>query len=227
MCYECCLSASQSSTLPALFSHLIDFSLQGDLDERMGDLLRSLLSVFSLYSEGKRMDDKVVKNSQKSLLHILTNHPSSRLSNPRFALIQRLIINSPDRTDSRSNTVDCLLTLLLSLSEKEKQRTNEWIALCSRCGVANIRMCVVCLARALLMSRYVSDSVVNQQEEVSSEKEESSMDIECSIVQRELFFDEKPLYFVFFDLILNRCNDIVISIRAEATHVRSKRSHHM
>lgn len=88
-------------------------------------------------------------------------------------------------------------------------------------------MCVVCLARALLMSRYVSDSVVNQQEEVSSEKEESSMDIECSIVQRELFFDEKPLYFVFFDLILNRCNDIVISIRAEATHVRSKRSHHM
>ena len=35
----------------------------------------------------------------------------------------------------------------------------------------------------------------------------------------ELFFDEKPLYDVFFSLVLGRCQDVVISIRGEATHV--------
>ena len=38
-------------------------------------------------------------------------------------------------------------------------------------------------------------------------------------IQRELFIDEKPLYFVFFEIIMSRCNDIVISIRSEAVHV--------
>lgn len=206
----------------------------------MGELLRALLPVFSLYAEGKRMDEKPVRSSQKTLLRLFSSYQSAALSDPRFALIQRLIINTPDRVDDRTNTIDCLLQLLLALTEAEKQRVNRWIRACSRCGIANIRMCVVCLSRALLMSRYVADSIEAQSKEKAAgvaEKEKDNndkivetgenaeesdeMEVERTVLECELFFDEKPLYFMFFELILNRCNDIVISIRSEAIHVAS------
>ena len=101
-------------------------------------------------------------------------------------------------------------------------------------------MCVVCLSRALLMSRYVADSIEAQSKEKAAgvaEKEKDNndkivetgenaeesdeMEVERTVLECELFFDEKPLYFMFFELILNRCNDIVISIRSEAIHVAS------
>ena len=244
LCYECCLSAAQSSSVSVLFTKLIDFSIQNELNERMGELLRALLPVFSLYAEGKRMDEKPVRSSQKTLLRLFSSYQSAALSDPRFALIQRLIINTPDRVDDRTNTIDCLLQLLLALTETEKQRVNRWISACSRCGIANIRMCAVCLSRALLMSRYVADSIEAQSKEKvfaasaaveKAEKAEDSedkieetgenveesdeMEVERTVLECELFFDEKPLYWMFFELILNRCNDIVISIRSEAIHV--------
>lgn len=246
LCYECCLTAAQSSNLSVLFTKLIDFSIQNELNERMGELLRALLPVFSLYAEGKRMDEKPVRSSQKTLLRLFSSYQSAALSDPRFALIQRLIINTPDRVDDRTNTIDCLLQLLLALTEAEKQRVNRWIRACSRCGIANIRMCAVCLSRALLMSRYVADSIEAQSKEKAAgagagagaaEKEEDNndkivetgenveesdeMEVERTVLECELFFDEKPLYFMFFEVILNRCNDIVISIRSEAIHVAS------
>ena len=49
--------------------------------------------------------------------------------------------------------------------------------------------------------------------------EDEAFEEENTVVERELFFDEKPLYDVFFTLVLGRCQDIVISIRGEATHV--------
>ena len=107
-------------------------------------------------------------------------------------------------------------------------------------------MCAVCLSRALLMSRYVADSIEAQSKEKAAgagagagaaEKEEDNndkivetgenveesdeMEVERTVLECELFFDEKPLYFMFFEVILNRCNDIVISIRSEAIHVAS------
>lgn len=240
LCYECCLTAAQSSNLSVLFTKLIDFSIQNELNERMGELLRALLPVFSLYAEGKRMDEKPVRSSQKTLLRLFSSYQSAALSDPRFALIQRLIINTPDRVDDRTNTIDCLLQLLLALTEAEKQRVNRWIRACSRCGIANIRMCVVCLSRALLMSRYVADSIEAQSKEKAAgvaekaeddedkivetgenAEESDEMEVERTVLECELFFDEKPLYFMFFELILNRCNDIVISIRSEAIHVAS------
>lgn len=212
----------------------------------MGELLRALLPVFSLYAEGKRMDEKPVRSSQKTLLRLFSSYQSAALTDPRFALIQRLIINTPDRVDDRTNTIDCLLQLLLALTEAEKQRVNRWIRACSRCGIANIRMCVVCLSRALLMSRYIADSIEAQSKEkaagagAGAEKAEKAednddkivetgenveesdeMEVERTVLECELFFDERPLYFMFFELILNRCNDIVISIRSEAIHVAS------
>ena len=95
------------------------------------------------------------------------------------------------------------------------------------------------------MSRYVADSIEAQSKEKASEKvaaeaaservedteekinetgdntEESmdGMEVERTVLECELFFDEKPLYWMFFEIILNRCNDIVISIRSEAIHV--------
>ena len=240
LCYECCLTAAQSSNLSVLFTKLIDFSIQNELNERMGELLRALLPVFSLYAEGKRMDEKPVRSSQKTLLRLFSSYQSAALSDPRFALIQRLIINTPDRVDDRTNTIDCLLQLLLALTEAEKQRVNRWIRACSRCGIANLRMCVVCLSRALLMSRYVADSIEAQSKEKAAgvaekaeddedkivetgenAEESDEMEVERTVLECELFFDEKPLYFMFFELILNRCNDIVISIRSEAIHVAS------
>ena len=126
--------------------------------------------------------------------------------------------------DDRTNTIDCLLQLLLALTEAEKQRVNRWIRACSRCGIANIRMCVVCLSRALLMSRYVADSIEAQSKEKAAgagagagaaEKEEDNddkivetgenveesdeMEVERTVLEGELFFYEKPLYFMFFD----------------------------
>ena len=243
LCYECCLTSSQSSNLSTIFTKLIDFSIQNELNERMGELLRALLPVFCLYAEGKRMDEKPIRSSQKTLLHLFSTYQTAALADPRFALIQRLIINTPDRVDDRTNTVDCLLQLLLPLTEAEKQRVNRWISVCSRCGIANIRMCVVCLARALLMSRYIADSIEAQSREKAAEKkgesgeervedeekivetgekmeeEGDTMEVERTILECELFFDEKPLYAMYFELILNRCNDIVISIRSEAIHV--------
>lgn len=245
LCYECCLTTAQSSNLPLIFTKLIDFSIQNELNERMGELLRALLPIFCLHAEGKRMDEKPIRSSQKVLLRIFTSYQTAALTNPRFALIQRLIINTPDRVDDRANTIDCLLQLLLPLTEAEKQRVNRWISACSRCGIANIRMCAVCLSRALLMSRYVADSIEAQSKEKASEKvaaeaasekvedteekinetgentEESmdGMEVERTVLECELFFDEKPLYWMFFEIILNRCNDIVISIRSEAIHV--------
>ena len=100
------------------------------------------------------------------------------------------------------------------------------------------------------MSRYVADSIEAQSKEKAAgagagtgtgtgaaEKEEDDkdkivetgenveesdeMEVERTVLECELFFDEKPLYFMFFELILNRCNDIVISIRSEAIHVAS------
>lgn len=238
LCYECCLTAAQSSNVSVLFTKLIDFSIQNELNERMGELLRALLPVFSLYAEGKRMDEKPVRSSQKTLLRLFSSYQSAALTDPRFALIQRLIINTPDRVDDRTNTIDCLLQLLLALTEVEKQRVNRWIRACSRCGIANIRMCVVCLSRALLMSRYVADSIEAQSKEKAAAgaagkaedkivetgenvEESDEMEVERTVLECELFFDEKPLYFMFFELILNRCNDIVISIRSEAIHVAS------
>ena len=49
--------------------------------------------------------------------------------------------------------------------------------------------------------------------------EDDAYEEECTVMERELFFDEKPLYDVFFSLVLGRCQDVVISIRGEATHV--------
>lgn len=48
--------------------------------------------------------------------------------------------------------------------------------------------------------------------------EDDAYEEECTVMERELFFDEKPLYDVFFSLVLGRCQDVVISIRGEATH---------
>lgn len=94
------------------------------------------------------------------------------------------------------------------------------------------------------MSRYVADSIEAQSKEkvsaasaavekaekaedsedkieetVENVEESDEMEVERTVLECELFFDEKPLYWMFFELILNRCNDIVISIRSEAIHV--------
>ena len=209
------------------------------------------------------MDEKCIRENRSKLLQVLIKTDSDLLKDPIFALIQRLIINTPDRVDDRKNTIDCLMTLLLSRSEEEKKRVNTWLKCCGRCGIANIRMCTVCLCTSLLMSKYVSDSVAyqsqhsqhsqhsedemeeakddntkeakndTQKEEMDVEEEEEkafaglkkrvvedeAFEEENTVVERELFFDEKPLYDVFFTLVLGRCQDIVISIRGEATHV--------
>lgn len=234
--YECCLSPTMLSTLQSLFKSILDFALQSETDAKMGELLRVLLPVISLYQEGRKMDEKPIRNSQKVILTCLTVSRNSRFDNCIYALIQRLIINSPDRVDDRRNTVNSLMQLLLSLNEKEKKRVNAWITLCSRCNIANIRLCCVSLARSLLTSRYLTDSLQYVQsshkdsdnakneitDEIVDEKTEGNMEEELEeepSIQRELFLDEKPLYSVFFDIILSRCNDIVISIRSEAIHV--------
>lgn len=208
------------------------------------------------------MDEKCIRQNRSKLLQVLIKTDSDQLKDPIFALIQRLIINTPDRVDDRKNTIDCLMTLLLSRSEEEKKRINTWLKCCGRCGIANIRMCTVCLCTSLLMSQYVSDSVAyqaqhsqhsqqsqqgqqsqqNQQSDNKQQSELEEMDVEeeerkafsglkkrvvkdeefedeTTVVERELFLDEKPLYDVFFSLVLGRCQDIVISIRGEATHV--------
>ena len=259
--YECCLSPSMLPTLPTLFNRILQFAFQSETDKKMGELLRILLPILSLFQEGKHMDEKSVRNSQRVLLAALTAR-DSRLNNAVFALIQRLIINMPDRVDDRKNTIECLMTLLLSRSDMEKRRIDAWILLCARCGIANIRLCAVSLARSLLMSRYVwarsedgiknaEDGVKNAEDGVENNKEDnknmnnhnttthqqdpSAMEIEPSPnspshqedkmeeeylpVQRELFAEEQPLCSRFFSIVLARCNDIVISIRAEAVHV--------
>ena len=280
--YECCLSPSMLPTLPTLFNRILQFAFQSETDKKMGELLRILLPILSLFQEGKHMDEKSVRNSQRVLLAALTAR-DSRLNNAIFALIQRLIINMPDRVDDRKNTIECLMTLLLSRSDMEKRRIDAWILLCARCGIANIRLCAVSLARSLLMSRYVwarsedgvknaedgvknaedgvknaedgiknaEDGIKNAEDGVENNKEDnknmdnhnttthqqdpSAMEIEPSPnspshqeekmeeeylpVQRELFAEEQPLCSRFFSIVLARCNDIVISIRAEAVHV--------
>ena len=224
--YECCLSPLMVSTLQSLLQSLLNFALLSETDAKMGELLRVLLPVISLYQEGRKMDEKPIRNAQKVLLTCLTTSPDPRFDNCIYALIQRLIINSPDRVDDRRNTLNSLMQLLLSLNEKEKKRVNMWITLCSRCNIANIRLCCVSLARSLLMSCYITDSLQqtslpdmeNENVEKSRENLDNEMEEEPTI-QRELFVDEKPLYSVFFDIIMSRCNDIVISIRSEAIHV--------
>ena len=251
--YECCLSGSLQNYPSSVFSNLVTFAIQKDTNTKMGELLRVLLPVFCLYQEGRKMDEKCIRQNRSKLLQVLIKTDAEQLKDPIFALIQRLIINTPDRVDDRKNTIDCLMTLLLSRSEEEKKRINSWLKCCGRCGIANIRMCTVCLCTSLLMSKYVSDSVAyqaqssqeNQQcqqnhseqemdvKEMDVEEEEKKafsglkkrvvkddeFDEENTVVERELFFDEKPLYDVFFSLVLGRCQDIVISIRGEATHV--------
>lgn len=269
--YECCLSGALQNYPSSLFSSLLSFALQSETDAKMGELLRVLLPVFCLYQEGRKMDEKCIRENRQKLLQVLVKNKSPQMKDPIYALIQRLIINTPDRVDDRKNTIDCLMTLLLSRTEEEKKRINTWLKCCGRCGIANIRMCTVCLCTSLLMSKYVSDSVRWQSEhgvamEVESVKlveepakmiEEPSMEVEtdtasqkeakadaeaemeeeaftglekraveedayeeeCTVMERELFFDEKPLYDVFFSLVLGRCQDVVISIRGEATHV--------
>lgn len=269
--YECCLSGALQNYPSSLFSSLLSFALQSETDTKMGELLRVLLPVFCLYQEGRKMDEKCIRENRQKLLQVLVKNKSPQMKDPIYALIQRLIINTPDRVDDRKNTIDCLMTLLLSRTEEEKKRINTWLKCCGRCGIANIRMCTVCLCTSLLMSKYVSDSVRWQSEhgvamEVESVKlveepakmiEEPSMEVEtdtasqkeakadaeaemeeeaftglekraveedayeeeCTVMERELFFDEKPLYDVFFSLVLGRCQDVVISIRGEATHV--------
>ena len=224
--YECCLSPLMSSVIQSLFQNLLHFALLNETDVKMGELLRVLLPVISLYQEGRKMDEKPIRNAQKVLLSCYITSRDSRFDNCTYALIQRLMINSPDRVDDRRNTLNCLMQLLLSLNEKEKKRVNTWITLCSRCGIANIRLCCVSLARSLLTSCYIADTfqqpsqneIENANGEESGEHLENEMEEEPTI-QRELFVDEKPLHSIFFDIILSRCNDIVISIRTEAIHV--------
>ena len=265
--YECCLNGGLQNYPSSVFSNLVSFALQKDTNTKMGELLRVLLPVFCLYQEGRKMDEKCIRENRSKLLQVLIKTDSDLLKDPIFALIQRLIINTPDRVDDRKNTIDCLMTLLLSRSEEEKKRVNTWLKCCGRCGIANIRMCTVCLCTSLLMSKYVSDSVAyqsqhsqhsqhsedemeeakddntkdntkeakndTQKEEMDVEEEEEkafaglkkrvvedeAFEEENTVVERELFVDEKPLYDVFFTLVLGRCQDIVISIRGEATHV--------
>ena len=279
--YECCLSGALQNYPSSIFSSLLSFALQSETDVKMGELLRVLLPVFCLYQEGRKMDEKCIRENRQKLLQVLVKNKSPQMKDPIYALIQRLIINTPDRVDDRKNTIDCLMTLLLSRTEEEKKRINTWLKCCGRCGIANIRMCTVCLCTSLLMSKYVSDSVKWQNEhgaameveeaaktseEAVKTMEEPSMEVEasateqkeveadttqketksdaesemekeaftglekraveddayeeeCTVMERELFFDEKPLYDVFFSLVLGRCQDVVISIRGEATHV--------
>ena len=240
--YECCLSSSMLPTLPTLFNRILQFAFQSETDKKMGELLRILLPILSLFQEGKHMDEKPIRNSQRVLLSALTAR-DPRLDNAVFALVQRLIINTPDRVDDRKNTIECLMTLLLSRSDKEKRRINAWILLCARCGIANIRLCAVSLARSLLMSRYVlardgdgvmsdngndkgNDTINNKGNdttpsamEIEPSPDSQPQEEEDAPVQRELFAEEQPLCTRFFTIVLARCNDIVISIRAEAVHV--------
>lgn len=110
------------------------------------------------------MDEKSIRNSQKVLLSILIQHANSSLQNSIFALVQRLIINTPDRVDDRKNTVDVIVKISLAFNEENQQRLNQWLCTCSRCNIANIRLGVICIIRELLMTTYIRDSAVHTQE---------------------------------------------------------------
>ena len=118
------------------------------------------------------MDEKSIRNSQKVLLSILIQHANSSLQNSIFALIQRLIINTPDRVDDRKNTVDVIVKISLAFNESNKQRLNQWLCTCSRCNIANIRLGVIAILRELLMSTYARDSAVYHQEQQPAENGE-------------------------------------------------------
>ena len=70
--YECCLSPLMVSSLQSLFQSLLNFALLSETDAKMGELLRVLLPVICLYQEGRKMDEKPIRNAQKVLLTCLT-----------------------------------------------------------------------------------------------------------------------------------------------------------
>lgn len=289
--YECCLSPAMLNSLRFLFDEIIQFVLKSETDLKMGELLRVLLPIISLYQEGKKMDEKPIRNSQKELLAILMKHANTRLHNSIYALIQRLVINTPDRVDDRKNTVDIITQIALSLNQERRERVTQWLVVCARCNIANIRLGAISVMRELLMTKYVSDAARYQEQMEEEEEErrreeerlqamqstqengEGAMELEIDIsstdgqeeqqqqqqqqqikkkkkrsgdeedydndddddddydnengeerkqqlpVRRQLFIESEPLVPLFLGTIVGRCNDIVISIRAEAVHV--------
>lgn len=219
LCYECSFNSSLQKQLSSLFTKLMTVS-EKDADNRMGELLRILLPILSLYQEGRKIEDRITRQSQQLLLNVLNSNKKNCFHNCKFALFQRLIINCPDRVDDKRNTVNCILSIMSAIPVEERDRYNSWLLNCSRCMAYNVRVCSIQVAKAILLTDYIS--------EIENWKKEKQMEIEnqdeeeafvADDGKKELFKDSN-LYHFFFMMILGRCRDVTISIRTDAIHVR-------
>ena len=156
LCYECCFNPTLNRQLSALFSKLLNVS-EKDSDARMGELLRILLPVISLYQEGKKIDDKITRQSQHTLLSLLNSNTKPCFNNCKYALFQRLFINCPDRVDDKRNTVNTIVLIMCAAPVEERERYHSWLVHCSRCNAYNVRVCSIHVAKALLLTDYVKE----------------------------------------------------------------------
>lgn len=216
LCYECSFNSSLLKQLSQLFTKLLSLC-EKDTESKMGELLRILLPIFSLYQEGRKMDEKTVKKSQEVVLTILNTTTKPYFSNPKYALVQRLMINCPDRADDRRNTVNCIVSILSHIPVIDRPRYNDWIIRCSVCEAFNIRICSIQLVKELLMSDYV-DAVDDwkKEEEIKNADEEEAFVANPS---ETVGMSSEELNRSFFSILLDRCKDITISIRCDAIHV--------
>lgn len=216
LCYECSFNSSLTKQLSQLFTKLLTLS-EKDTVNKIGELFRILLPIFSLYQEGRKMDEKTVRKSQDILLTILNTTTKPCFSDSKYALIQRLMINCPDRADDRRNTVNCIVSILSHIPVVDRSRYNDWLLHCSVCEAFNIRICSIYLVKALLTSQYIQD--VDEWKKEEEKKNEDEEEAFIANPSKTVGMSSTELSNAFFTILIDRCKDITISIRCDSIHV--------
>ena len=108
LCYELCFNIKYEDLLNQLFNKLLVLAKK-ESDQRMGELLRILFPILSLYQEGRKVEDKVTRRNNQLLLDILNKNNDPCFYNCKYALFQRIFIIFPDKADDKKNCTNTAL----------------------------------------------------------------------------------------------------------------------
>ena len=213
LCYELCFNINHGDLLSQLFNKLLMLAKK-ETDQRMGELLRILFPILSLYQEGRKIEDKATRKSNQLLLDILNRNDDPCFFNCKYALFQRIFIVFPDKADDKKNCTNTALSILSHIPFKERARYHQWLTKASLCNAFNVRLCSIFVSKGLLTSEYLN-ATRTQVEEGEKEDEEEEFVQEGGVSRGSL----EKMDVQLFQIILDRCEDITISIRTECVKV--------
>ncbi|KAK8793305.1 hypothetical protein WA158_004664 [Blastocystis sp. Blastoise] len=230
---EVSMSSLYQDATTKILSSLYNYA-KVETEELCGELFKVLFPVIMFKRSFKtslenplRIGHDLILSSIQDLLSISPLYITSI-----YALIQRMILQCPEKQEIRSITVDSIIPLSLLFPNTLKNTFNKFILKASRSPAVNTRLCSVELCEKLLVSKYILTSRDLENVTVLSNSPQKSVedkDIRISLDSRgddeetnsperpvggTLFLDESVD--CFLNIILKRWTDSSPSIRTKA-----------